>query len=363
MSVIFFEGFDLYGQDNSDTQTGLMSRDVWTSQFLRFSTLARLQPRNNGLDFSPTSGTSTVAPYVHPTSTSLNQPTKRAVAGIAFKSENFAYYGFEDGPTVLCINSAYLYAKLWANGGAPGTYRIEVVCYDTSYWIDNMVHGEWNYIELEYDNTGATSVYKCWLNGSLQVDHTDTSLRIDPHWTGMSGSYGGSDPTYPNRIVYDDMYFLDCMDDSDGTLFQNRLGPIQIRPCPLIADSGSSNWVSNLGGSKYLAVDEQPGPNDLDLSYISTNTAPQTQLFRCSTYDANLPIIAVTSFASVKQPDPSLGVAQFAFRADGNEHIEPLPLQNSYRLFSHNYATLPLGNITASIIEATNFGIRSIQGP
>ena len=377
MSILFFEGFDTYGTDTTNIETGIGSREeVWGGGVSEWSAECVTASRNNGLTFSPTSGASTATPTVNYSglfrSAVGDGAIPHAIAGIAALTP-FNFYSNDDGPTILSfygenLSNSQLYQlawiKLWPNGSLPNTFKAEIKAYNTSsVFIDNLADGVWHYYEMEFDSQSVGNVWqRVWINGGLVSERKLTTSSIfDCHRVGMSGAFG-ADASEAIRIHYDDMYFLDAGDDSQGAQFQSRLGPIQIRPVPLTSDGLTSSWTASSGGAKFQDVDEQPGPNDLDATYISTGAAPQTQLFRATAHDAELPIIAVTTFASVKQPDPTTGIAKIAIMADDQEDIKPGVLQGIYRTFSQNYVTLPGGALSVPVIEATEFGVRSIEG-
>lgn len=381
MSIILLEGFDLYGaDDNHDVQQGLASRaDIWAENFgVIESANGALLPHDGGNAMYFSSGTATSAPNALLTKDGLVS-TEKAAAGIAFRSDRFAYYGLDDGPVVLGLCGARDYTS-FTNGRIQArleadtttdTFKINFKIYEgsdltASYYhtVSGLSHDIWHFLELEYSGEPGDTYARAALNGNLVVDQplvSSDALLIQG--VGFSGAYRN---TGVNKIWYDHLYFLDLNDPAHGAAFQQRLGPIRIRPIPFAGDSTPSNWTASSAGAKYADVDEVPGPNDLDSTYISVDNAPQSQMFSRTPVDDTHPVLALTHFAAVKQDDPTVGVASLAFVADDGteqEDVNPLPLQNSYRLLAHNYVVMPNGSpLTAAAITAAKWGVRSIQG-
>lgn len=369
MSVKFFEGFDLYGDWSDPEKSPFVRREMWrTSESV--SGLS-FQSRNNGnamrLNTDVTNNLSSYTFIRLVTQDNLN--LTHFICGFAFMKESVGSSA-DRPPHLIKFDAAYTDSNyfLVEAFSEPLDLSIRFSFYDAGgpglivdETITGIEAGIWHYVEVELNLDAPQKYVKGWINGA-EVVNAD----INPTFYWDKLDYINICPAkeiyHTGGIWYDDFYLLDASDASQGSVFQNRLGPIQIRPVPLTADSGASNWVASGGGAKYLEVDEQPGASDLDATYISVDSAPQTQLFDVQTYDASLPIIALTSFAAVKQPDPTLGVANLSFVADSEVTPNPAVLQNVYRLISNNYVTLPGGALTAAVVDATKFGIRSEVG-
>jgi len=372
MSIIAFEGFDTYSASMLDAERGLSSRsDLWGNVLNQGdgSNIA-VRPRNGGQCMYFDSGTSTVPPYSFYTKT---WSRNHVITGVAFNSEEFSYYGYDDGPTVLgvlsgrdtaSLQSGRIACKLWKNNSPEGTFRMEIYGRESAdtevshtYYVDALSEYVWHYVEIEYIAAPA-NVGRVWVNSTLVADipwTKDCTLNLA---VGMSGSYSST----VNRLWYDDMYILDGADSSDGAAFQSRLGPISIRPTVLNADA-QTEWDALSGGARYEEVNETY-VHDGDLSYISTPTANLVQHFKTTAVDVSNPVLAVTVMAALKQDPVGLASSNVIFEAkqggSQSDVVNVSPLQPSYRQFSADYPVTPAGSaFTKAAIEAMDWGVRS----
>lgn len=388
MSILVFEGFDLYGNYGNSEQDLMSRRGFWNGAYENIDGLdfdSRFQGQAMRLRTDITSNLSQYD-FIKVGSSELLNDTNTIVGGFAFMKEEAGATG--DGYAVTMVS---LYGESKHSPGADDVdYRVVIAlkenpttdfnlfCYMYNDYVGqpfmggevpNLLPGIYHYVEFEAKSDDPTH-FKVWVNGKLEIDVS--GLDPWPNQTDYSGFrsvylHAAKANYHPGGFWIDDMYLLDALDASDGAVFQQRLGPIQIRPMPATGDGTPSEWLALSNGAKYLEIDEQPGPSDLDGSYVATSVAPQTQMFTVTAHDADLPILAVTSYAAIKQSVPATNVAKMAFIAnDGTEQVDnkDTVLQGGYRLFWQDYTAMPGGNpLNVSNIQAAEWGVRSLEEP
>lgn len=360
MNLPVFEGFNNYGTDPADLETGLLVRaELWNSAPNVGSCTFDAINGGRSLQLNTTGGACSLN-----SNAALAQPTHivggfrfmRPGAG-SFEVQKDFFYGylgsqFED----------YFRFSFFPEGPTDYTVITTVLSYQdyaVNDYIYNIAAGVWHYIEFELD-LSTTVVWKVRFNGNLVVDKTfprgqlagylrDVRFRSDTDSSGAT-----SNPKF------NDFYLLDANDASYGPALQAFLGPIEIRPSALVLD-GLSEWIPQGAGTRRETVDELPA-NDKDTSYVTTSQAPSKQRFLTQA-QLDKTALAVQTTAVIKQLSPTPAVAQLVLEAykgtDLSEVAKVDPLQAVYRALSTTFATLPDGSsLTKANIDATEWGVR-----
>lgn len=370
MSIMFFEGFDYYGDWTDTEKNPFLRRELWHQQENIDGT--SFQSRNNGQAMRlNTNITSTGTQYLYIRMQSQpNLGPNHFICGFAFMKESIG----QGNPYLIRFNMDYSNSSYLLIEAISDTLDLTIrfSLYDyggAGLIVDETVigieAGIWHYIEVDLKLV-APKHLNAWING-LQVVNAQ-NLTLTGWMDKLDYFYicAAKDSFHPGGIWYDDLYLLDASDASDGSTFQSRLGPISIRPVPLTGDGGTSQFAAKSGGARYVEVDE-PGVNDKDDSFIFETRPDRTQLFTVNPIDGASPVLALMHSIVHKQSTPSNDVASFSFEATKSgstySNVVSAPLQDAYRLNSQYYIDSPDGTaLNQTNIAATEFGLKSNEG-
>lgn len=163
----------------------------------------------------------------------------------------------------------------------------------------------WTYIECEYKIDDSLGYVRLWCNGVqvLNVSNLNTMGS-----SKVANTFGFRGP-YDIFAYFDDFYF-----NSEGT----RLGELKIETIRPTADTATKDFVSNLGGANFEAVDDTT--TDLDTSYVSSNTVGAKDYYDMGNIAGNpSTIIGVVPVAIARKDDAGTRTISLNIKSDGSE--------------------------------------------
>lgn len=251
MSLLFFDGFDIYATaDLSKRWTSVTGSPTIDATGGRRSGGALLAPSNQNSSRNVTK--------------SLPSNYSTLVAGfnfrpVTFDSSTVTFFQFTDGGT----------AQLSLRLNADGTIS---VCRSTGTVIETTVTAVTadadNYIEFKATIHDTTGSYELRLNGVDIASDTnvDTKQTSNAYINGiLVGTTGG---LVVKTWKFDDLYVL----DTSGSTNNDFLGDVRIDAVYPTADGNYTGWTPSTGTDHYALVDDTT-PNESD--YVSSSTAAE----------------------------------------------------------------------------------------
>jgi len=330
MAIVWMDGFDAYGPDNTDVTSLITSSGYtqWSGSFTPNPTTSSNTRDGIGFSMNPNAG----GHNGYLCGIIRNFPLKYGlVVGFAYYTADNSFnaimqFGYGDGrgfQFALCNIFANALGGITACVGLneqladPGTYIGAAQGSTIGISEPNILFpGTWQYIEIYYVPlvTGGTLQIKvdgrmvinnnATLPTSFNYHYPGTGIFLDFNWVN-SVMFLNTNPNGQNQLI-DDLYICDLL----GGSFNNFLGDVAVRTVFPNADA-TPNSFSQVGGGAghFTTIDEQTP--DGDASYLTASASGSREMFALSTFPSDvIDVLAVA--VNVRASKDTSGYAYYA---------------------------------------------------
>jgi len=267
MSLLWTDGFDLYGATDAAIGDSLSARGYSVGNLLMDDDTGRLS--GNSLKITTA--------YEPITSPALDTTNDTLICGIAFKTDDISPMANDDG-AIIAFNNGSDIIGLEVTPNSNLTINVGGSTLDTS--SNTFLADTWYFIEWKF-TVGANEAYTVKVNGDV--------------WISGNGDTQDGSATYYNQFKlrnvggystpdfwFDDLYIM----DATGNVNNDFIGDAKIITIQPDGDDSCNFATLSTGNDHYALVDD--APFDGDSTYVEDSTSGNRDLFTYdNTSDAN----------------------------------------------------------------------------
>jgi len=354
MSLLWIDGFDVYGPDNASIMVALEEAGYGVSAgFGGLPNSSAFANTRTGIGFSVSPVCNVQGGYI-----SRNfQTAAGIVTGFAVQLQTSEF-------TTICtlgynnyIGGGARQLILYANGANGLTMQTGDGLGVYVSKPNVLFTGVWQYVEVKYAPGSTTSYLEVRVDGVTVLRVTNQNL-VSAGQAGLV-NYMRLNGDGNQKLYIDDWYLC----DTNGTSFNDFLGDCVVHALLPKSDAGMNQFaqVGGNGAGHFTSVNELA--TDGDVSYLSSNTAGQTELFTVPTLPSDIvDVLAVAVNITARKQAPGLGTFVPVLEAGGIEQ-DGAPIATSLNYVTQQ-ALFPLapggGNWTLSLAQNAQFGVKII---